>query len=78
MKAAGNYILAIIETEKTMKGIIIGDKNKAIVHSVGQGVELDIKKGSTIWIVKNSGLTFGNYRVLDEHDVIAIGDDKDE
>tara|TARA_R110002020_G_scaffold184548_2_gene381634 strand:+ start:2600 stop:2830 length:231 start_codon:yes stop_codon:yes gene_type:complete len=74
MKAEGTYILAITTEERAKNGIIIGDKNKATVHSIGGAVNLDLQKGDLIWIHKNAGLKFGKYLVLDEQDVIASGD----
>jgi len=75
MKAEGTYILAITIEERAKNGIIIGDKNKAKVHSIGSGVSLELQKGDLIWIHKNAGLKFGKYLVLDEQDVIASGDE---
>jgi len=72
IRAAGCYILAIIEGTVTKSGMIIGEKDRAVVHSIGKGVSLDIKKGDTILIRKNAGLSFHNYTVLDEIDIIAV------
>ena len=76
MKAEGTYILAIAMEERAKNGIIIGDKNKAKVHSIGSGVSLELQKGDLIWIHKNAGLRFGKYLVLGEEDVIASGDEQ--
>ena len=62
--------------ERAKNGIIIGDKNKAKVHSIGSGVSLELQKGDLIWIHKNAGLRFGKYLVLGEEDVIASGDEQ--
>jgi len=75
MKAEGTYILAIMIEERAKNGMIIGDKNKAKVHSIGSGVSLDLQKDDIIWIHKNAGLKFGKYLVLDEQDIIASGEE---
>jgi len=72
IKAVGYYILATVEGTITKSGMIIGEKDRAVVHSIGKGVTLNINKGDVILMHKNAGLAFHNYVVLSEEDIIAV------